>query len=119
MPCKAVLYVEASDESMKKRLLHRGLSSGRVDDNEETIKQRLQTFHNVTTPVIDYYQKQNKLKKVSAENSPDQVFEDVQKVFDQFESCKLILLRIVPLISENVFFFINITISEILFCDIK
>ena len=85
MPCKAVLYVEASDESMKKRLLHRGLSSGRVDDNEETIKQRLETFHKVTKPVIDHYEKQNKLRKVSAENSPDNVFLEVQKVFDEFE----------------------------------
>lgn len=76
------MYVEASDESMKKRLLNRGLSSGRVDDNEETIKQRLETFHKVTKPVIEYYEKQNKLKKVSAENTPDAVFKDVQKVFD-------------------------------------
>ncbi|RNA23200.1 adenylate kinase isoenzyme 1 isoform X2 [Brachionus plicatilis] len=74
VPCKAVLYVEASDESMKKRLLNRGLSSGRVDDNEETIKQRLETFHSVTSPVIDYYQ-----NKINAENSPDEVFKEVQK----------------------------------------
>lgn len=86
MSCKVVLYVEASDEAMKKRLLNRGLSSGRVDDNEETIKQRLHTFHQVTTPVIDYYQKQNKLKKINAENSPDEVFNQVEKVFDVFEN---------------------------------
>ena len=71
------MYIDASDESIKKRLLHRGQSSGRVDDNEETIKQRLQTFHQVTTPVIDYYGKQNKLKKVDSERNPDLVFNDV------------------------------------------
>ena len=70
---------------MKKRLLHRGQSSGRVDDNEETIKQRLQTFHQVTTPVIDYYGKQNKLKKVDSERNPDLVFNDVEKILDSFE----------------------------------
>lgn len=64
---------------MKKRLLNRGLSSGRVDDNEETIKQRLQTFHKITKPVIDYYQKQNKVYKVSSENTPDIVFKEVEK----------------------------------------
>ena len=79
------MYIDASDESIKKRLLHRGQSSGRVDDNEETIKQRLQTFHQVTTPVIDYYGKQNKLKKVDSERNPDLVFNDVEKILDSFD----------------------------------
>ena len=69
---------------MKKRLLHRGQSSGRVDDNEETIKQRLQTFHQVTKPVIDHYDKQNKLKRIDSERSPDVVFNDVEKILDGF-----------------------------------
>lgn len=70
---------------MKKRLLKRGESSGRVDDNEETIKQRLETFHKISTPVIDYYQKQGKLRKVSSENTPDLVFKDVEVIFNQIE----------------------------------
>ena len=59
-----MLYVNASDESMTKRLLERGKNSGRVDDNEETIKNRLNTFHQVTQPVMDYYEKQGKLRTV-------------------------------------------------------
>jgi adenylate kinase family enzyme len=58
------LYVNASDETMTKRLLHRGQTSGRVDDNEETIKKRLKTFHNQTMPVLDLYERQNKLAEV-------------------------------------------------------
>ncbi|KAL3872035.1 hypothetical protein ACJMK2_040004 [Sinanodonta woodiana] len=80
--CQFVLYFEVSDETMTKRLLGRALSSGRVDDNEETIKKRLVTFHNITTPVIDYYEKQGKVKKVSAEAGPNEVFEEVMKIFD-------------------------------------
>ena len=80
-----MLYVDASDESMKKRLLHRGQSSGRVDDNEETIKNRLKTFHDVTEPVIDHYNKQNKLKKVDAERTPDVIFKDIAKILDGVE----------------------------------
>jgi adenylate kinase family enzyme len=49
---------------MTKRLLHRGQTSGRVDDNEETIKKRLKTFHNQTVPVLDLYERQNKLIEV-------------------------------------------------------
>lgn len=80
-----VLYVEASDETMVKRLLKRGESSGRVDDNEETIKQRLETFHQVTQPVIDHYAKQGKLKRVSAEQDPDDVYADVKVILDKKE----------------------------------
>lgn len=51
---------------MKRRLLARGESSGRVDDNEETIGKRLETFENQTKPVIEYYESKNKVKKVSS-----------------------------------------------------
>ena len=39
-PCKAVLYFEVSDREMTRRLLNRGKTSGRVDDNERTILKR-------------------------------------------------------------------------------
>jgi adenylate kinase len=54
-PCALVLYFEVSDETMTKRLLGRGLTSGRVDDNEETIRKRLDTFHKHSRPVVDHY----------------------------------------------------------------
>lgn len=54
---------------MTKRLLHRGETSGRVDDNEATIKNRLTTFHNQTLPVLDLYEKQGKLAEVFFELS--------------------------------------------------
>lgn len=54
---------------MTKRLLGRAQTSGRVDDNEETIKQRLKTFHDVTTPVIDYYSKKNMVQKVVVDSA--------------------------------------------------
>lgn len=49
---------------MTKRLLHRGQTSGRVDDNEETIKQRLNTFHKQTMPVLDLYERKKKMEQV-------------------------------------------------------
>ena len=62
--CEFVLYFECSPETMKQRLLSRGETSGRVDDNEETIAKRLETFDNQTKPVIEYYESQSKVKKV-------------------------------------------------------
>ena len=40
---------------MTARLLNRGKTSGRADDNEETIKKRLDTFHKHSKPVVDAY----------------------------------------------------------------
>lgn len=68
-PCNLVLYVKATDDTMTKRLLHRGQTSGRVDDNEATIKNRLTTFHNQTMPVLDLYKNQGKLAEVMDRSS--------------------------------------------------
>jgi len=42
---------------MEERLLNRAKTSGRSDDNPETIKKRLDTYVNETMPVVEYYKK--------------------------------------------------------------
>jgi adenylate kinase len=76
---ECVICFHVKDETMVARLLKRAETSGRVDDNEETIKKRLKTFHDVTTPVIEHYQKQNKLHMIEAEGTVDEIFAQVQK----------------------------------------
>lgn len=49
---------------MTQRLLKRGETSGRVDDNEETIKKRLETYYKATEPVIAFYEKRGIIRKV-------------------------------------------------------
>jgi adenylate kinase len=82
-PCETCLYCEASDEVMTQRLLERGATSGRVDDNADTIKERLKTFHATVQPVLDYYAKQGKLKIVNSEQHPDDVYDDVKRIMDK------------------------------------
>ena len=62
---------------MTKRLIKRGETSGRIDDNEETIQKRLKTFHEETTPILGYYGKQGKLVTIEAHRRPEEVFADV------------------------------------------
>lgn len=83
VPVNLVLYFEVADETMKKRLLKRAETSGRVDDNEETIVKRLKTFHQHTQPVIDYYDKQHKVCKIVAEGSVDEIFSKVTAALDK------------------------------------
>ena len=52
--------------------LQRAKSSGRVDDNEDTIKKRLDTFHKVSEPVIQKYKK--KVASIKAEGTADEIF---------------------------------------------
>jgi UMP-CMP kinase len=79
---RMVLYFECPEEVMLKRLLKRGETSGRVDDNIESIKKRFKTFIDTSYPVIEHYEALGKVHKVSCENSPDQVYAQVKKVFD-------------------------------------
>ncbi|XP_064489945.1 serine/arginine repetitive matrix protein 2-like [Ornithodoros turicata] len=79
--CSKVVYFEVKDETMTARLLERGKTSGRVDDNEETIKKRLETFHKETEPVLEKYK--DIVEKVSAEDPPDKVFEGVIPIVDK------------------------------------
>jgi len=74
-PCALVLYFQVSDETMTTRLMGRGLTSGRADDNIETIRKRLDTFHKHSLPVVDHYG--SKCKTISAETDPETVFVEV------------------------------------------
>lgn len=64
-----VVLFELSDEVTTHRLLKRAQIEGRTDDNPETIKARLDIYHQDTEPVIDHYLSQGKLIKIDA--TPD------------------------------------------------
>jgi hypothetical protein len=53
--CSLILNFNVSPDTMTKRLLNRAQTSGRVDDNEETIKKRLDTFSKHSKPVIEHF----------------------------------------------------------------
>merc|ERR1719199_2191354 len=48
------------------RIMARAQTSGRADDNEETAKKRLKTFHDQTEPVVEYYQPIGRLCRIDA-----------------------------------------------------
>jgi adenylate kinase len=81
-PCEKVIFFDCPDEEMEKRLLKRGETSGRSDDNAETIRKRFRTFVDQSLPVIEHYEKQGKVFRISAVPTPDQVFVEVQKAVE-------------------------------------
>lgn len=88
-PVDCVVYFEVSDDTMKKRLMHRGETSGRVDDTEEVIVKRLKTFHDATEPVVEHYAKQNKVFQIHAEATIDEIFEKVDNYLSGRTSTRL------------------------------
>lgn len=77
---RAVLFFECPEEICVKRIIHRSLSSGRSDDNEETLRKRFKTYYNHTMPIINYYEQKGLVKKIGATQQPDKVFEDVKEI---------------------------------------
>lgn len=49
---------------MLDRIKSRGESSGRVDDNEEILKKRVDTFEKLTLPVVEYYKQNHHIDEV-------------------------------------------------------
>ena len=78
----AVLFFDVSEETMKARLLKRGQTSGRVDDNEETILKRFRTFEEHSKPVVKHYEPSGKLHQFHAESTPDEIFNQVSAAID-------------------------------------
>ncbi|XP_063376002.1 adenylate kinase isoenzyme 1-like isoform X1 [Cydia fagiglandana] len=79
-PATVIIYFEATAETLTKRLLGRAASSGRADDNEETIKLRLKTFVDNNELVLAQYP--DKLKRIDAERSVDDIFAEVVSILD-------------------------------------
>lgn len=59
---------------MKARLLARGETSGRCDDNAATIHKRFVTFTSQSLPVIEHYAAEGKAARISAVPPPEEVF---------------------------------------------
>ncbi len=75
-PVNVVLAMKVNDQELIKRLMNRGITSGRTDDSsEEVVKNRLQVYYNQTAPLASYYQKQNKFISLTGEGTIDEIFE--------------------------------------------
>ncbi|XP_047172591.1 probable UMP-CMP kinase 2 [Vigna umbellata] len=79
-----VLFFDCPEEEMVKRVLSR--NEGRVDDNIDTMRNRLKVFEALNLPVIDYYAKKGKLYRINAVGTADEIFKQVRPVF---EACEL------------------------------
>lgn len=74
-PIAAMLALDVSEEELIKRLLKRGETSGRSDDNnEQVIRARIVEYRSKTAIVADYYKQFDKVVMVKGEGSIDDIF---------------------------------------------
>jgi len=74
-PIRVVLSLKVGEEELTKRILNRGATSGRADDQNETIvKNRVVEYRTKTEPLANYYATQGKLKDITGEKPVAEVF---------------------------------------------
>ncbi|KAI1454380.1 uridylate kinase [Annulohypoxylon moriforme] len=78
VPARFVLFFDCPEAEMERRLMERGKTSGREDDNAESIRKRFRTFIETSMPVVEYFESQDRVVKVDARPEPDRVFEATQ-----------------------------------------
>ncbi|KAI1485945.1 uridylate kinase [Biscogniauxia mediterranea] len=82
-PARLVLFYDCPEAEMERRLLERGKTSGRDDDNADSIRKRFRTFVETSMPVVDHYERLGKVVRIDAARSPDEVYRDTQQQLRQ------------------------------------
>ncbi len=75
-----MVSLEVAEDELVKRLVKRGETSGRSDDNEETVKKRLEVYNRETSPVASHYSHQGKLSNVNGLGTIDEIFDRICNV---------------------------------------
>lgn len=78
-PSMLTLFFDTSEEVMLRRLMKRAETSGREDDNLESIKKRFRTFVETSMPVVEYYEKLGKVLRVDASLGVGEVYGEVRR----------------------------------------
>ena len=78
-----LLDLDVKEEELINRLLVRGETSGRSDDNLETIKKRLSVYHNQTKAVSEYYKSKDKYVAIHGMGTIDEIFSRISDVLNR------------------------------------
>lgn len=78
----AMVDLKVPNEVLVERLINRGKTSGRADDNMETITRRIEVYNKQTAPLIEWYKKKGKYSEVRGVGELAEIFGNVCKVID-------------------------------------
>jgi adenylate kinase len=75
--------IEVPQDDLVARLLNRAQLEGRADDNEETIRTRMQVYENQTKPLLDYYGQRDLVAPVDGQQTIEAVQRDLIQVIEE------------------------------------
>lgn len=78
-----LIDINVPEDEIINRLLERGKTSGRADDNLETIKERLVVYHEQTRPIDDYYELMDRYVRIQGLGDVTTVFGRISRVLDK------------------------------------
>lgn len=85
MSITATIALEANDKILIERLINRGKTSGRVDDQDENkIRNRFEEYNNKTAPLKSFYSTQGKFYSVNGIGSVEEISQRLTKLIDGF-----------------------------------
>lgn len=73
-PARAPIHRASRAQVMTARIMERGRSSGRIDDNEEAIRKRLVTYHESTMPIIKQFEAMGKLREINSDQTIGELY---------------------------------------------
>lgn len=76
----AVVLLEVDEDELVARILRRAKEEGRSDDTEEVIRERMKVYKNQTAPVVDYYDKRAKVRRIEGSGTIEEVFARISEV---------------------------------------
>ena len=72
------------DAMIKERIQHRAAIEGRADDaKEETINNRIKTYHEKTEPLVEFYRKAGKYEEIDGTGTIEEVRGRIFKMMDK------------------------------------
>ena len=81
----AVVSVMIPDEMIRERIRHRASIEGRADDaSDETISNRIRTYHDKTEPLVGYYRGKGKYHEIDGTGTIDEVRQKICSLMDSF-----------------------------------
>jgi len=81
-PIAKVIHLDSQKHTVMQRIVNRGLTSGRKDDNSEAFQVRWEAYKNETIPALNYFIGRGVVEKVSGENSIEEVYSEFKAIID-------------------------------------
>lgn len=83
----SVIGLEVDEDELIRRILERGKTGGRADDNLETVRKRLDVYHKQTAPLRDYYKACGKYVGIEGNRTVDEIFDDINASLKSCAAC--------------------------------